>query len=48
MSASSLIAEHDELADDEVRDGLSGNICRCTGYEAILTAVEQATAEVSA
>jgi xanthine dehydrogenase iron-sulfur cluster and FAD-binding subunit A len=47
MSASSLIAEHDELAHAEIRDGLSGNICRCTGYEAIVTAMERATAGVS-
>ncbi len=46
MSASSLVAEHAALTHDEVRDGLSGNICRCTGYEAIVKAMERATAEV--
>lgn len=39
MSASSLVAEHENLNSDEVRDGISGNICRCTGYESIVDAL---------
>jgi len=40
MSASSLIAEHDHLTDAEIRDGLGGNICRCTGYTSIVEAID--------
>jgi len=40
MSASSLIAEHDNLTDTEIRDGLGGNICRCTGYTSIVEAID--------
>lgn len=39
MSASSLISEHQALAASEIREGLSGNICRCTGYESIVEAL---------
>ena len=40
MSASSLLAEHDDLTEDEIRDGLGGNICRCTGYTSIVEAFD--------
>jgi carbon-monoxide dehydrogenase small subunit len=30
------------LTDDEIREGLSGNLCRCTGYQNIVTAVRRA------
>ncbi|MEN8238762.1 MAG: FAD binding domain-containing protein [Actinomycetota bacterium] len=40
MSASSLIAEHEDLTDAEIRDGLGGNICRCTGYTSIVEALD--------
>lgn len=39
MSASSLLAEHGTITRAEIRDGLSGNICRCTGYESIVEAL---------
>jgi aerobic-type carbon monoxide dehydrogenase small subunit (CoxS/CutS family) len=39
MCASSLVAQHSHLSADEIRDGLSGNICRCTGYESIVDAL---------
>jgi xanthine dehydrogenase YagR molybdenum-binding subunit len=32
------------LGADEVRQGLAGNLCRCTGYASIVTAVESAAA----
>ncbi|MFV1971367.1 MAG: FAD binding domain-containing protein [Acidimicrobiia bacterium] len=47
MSASSLLAEHTGLTESEVRDGLGGNICRCTGYASIVEAVLIAGSEAS-
>ncbi len=41
MSATELI-EDGGLSDDEIRHGLDGNICRCTGYENIVRAVRAA------
>ena len=41
MSASELI-EEGRLSDDQIRRGLEGNICRCTGYENIVRAVRAA------
>ncbi len=37
-----LLRENPEPTDAEIREGLAGNICRCTGYGTILTAVRAA------
>jgi aerobic carbon-monoxide dehydrogenase small subunit len=34
-------------SEDEVREGIEGNLCRCTGYQNIVRAVQQAAAEMS-
>jgi aerobic-type carbon monoxide dehydrogenase small subunit (CoxS/CutS family) len=39
LSAKALLAEHPAPTADEVRDALSGNLCRCTGYTKIVAAV---------
>ena len=39
MAAVSLAQEHGTLTDEEVRIGLEGNLCRCTGYHNIVQAV---------
>ncbi|HEY1611161.1 MAG TPA: (2Fe-2S)-binding protein, partial [Paraburkholderia sp.] len=39
MSAAALAAEHPALTEAEVRAGLDGNLCRCTGYHNIVRAV---------
>ncbi|MFI5045481.1 MAG: (2Fe-2S)-binding protein [Acidimicrobiia bacterium] len=39
MAAVSLATEHGSLTDAEVRVGLEGNLCRCTGYHNIVSAV---------
>ena len=39
ISAASLLATNSNPSDDEVRIALSGNLCRCTGYDGILRAV---------
>jgi xanthine dehydrogenase YagT iron-sulfur-binding subunit len=42
MAASDLLRENPHPSDDEIRDGLEGNLCRCTGYENIVRAVRRA------
>ena len=48
MAAISLLAEHPNPTDDEVRLGLEGNLCRCTGYQNIVKAVLAAAQPVGA
>jgi carbon-monoxide dehydrogenase small subunit len=40
MTAHSLLSQPGIPSRDEIRDALSGNYCRCTGYEAIVDAIE--------
>jgi carbon-monoxide dehydrogenase small subunit len=39
MAAVSLVAEQPQLTEADVRHGLEGNLCRCTGYHNIVKAV---------
>jgi aerobic carbon-monoxide dehydrogenase small subunit len=45
MAAVSLLQEHPQPTEDEVRLGLEGNLCRCTGYHNIVKAVLAAARE---
>lgn len=45
MQAKSLLEENPTPTDAEVRTGLQGNLCRCTGYQNIVAAVQQAATE---
>ena len=42
MAATKLIESGAELSDDDIRHGLEGNLCRCTGYQNIVKAVKAA------
>jgi len=42
MSATALLRENPSPSEDEIRKGLQGNICRCTGYWNIVEAVKAA------
>ena len=44
MTAMDLLAKYPLATDAEIREGLSGNICRCTGYVNIVRAVREAAA----
>ena len=44
MASVSLLAENPNPTEDEIREGLEGNLCRCTGYHNIVKAVELAAA----
>ena len=46
MAAADLLAENPDPTEQEVRDGLEGNLCRCTGYVNIVRAVRRAAAEL--
>ena len=48
MTALDLLRKHHSPTEREIRDGLSGNLCRCTGYEHIVRAVRAAAAEYAA
>jgi aerobic carbon-monoxide dehydrogenase small subunit len=47
MAAVSLIDEHGALDEDEIRKGLEGNLCRCTGYHNIVKAIHRVATEGS-
>ena len=44
MTAADLLARNSDPTDDEIRDAIEGNICRCTGYQNIVAAVRAAAA----
>jgi aerobic carbon-monoxide dehydrogenase small subunit len=45
LTASALLAENPDPSEEEIRWALSGNICRCTGYQNIVKAVRWAAAQ---
>ena len=44
MTAADLLARNNDPTDDEIRDAIEGNICRCTGYQNIVAAIRAAAA----
>ena len=42
MSAHELLRTNPDPSTEEIRHGLEGNICRCTGYQNIVRAVQEA------
>ena len=47
MASIDLVNDNPDPSEDEVREGIEGNLCRCTGYQNIVRAVQQAAAEMS-
>jgi aerobic-type carbon monoxide dehydrogenase small subunit (CoxS/CutS family) len=47
ISATALLARTPRPSDEEIRAGLAGNLCRCTGYTTIVAAVQQAATEMA-
>jgi aerobic carbon-monoxide dehydrogenase small subunit len=45
MTATDLLRKYPLATDEQIREGLSGNLCRCTGYEHIVKAVRAAVTE---
>jgi len=48
MTVKQLLADNPAPTDQEIRHGLHGNVCRCTGYQHIVNAVKAAAAKVGA
>jgi len=46
MASVDLLSENPDPSEDEIRAGLEGNLCRCTGYHNIVKAVATAAAEI--
>ncbi|SHG65152.1 (2Fe-2S)-binding protein [Geodermatophilus nigrescens] len=46
MASIDLLKENPDPSDAEVREGIEGNLCRCTGYQNIVRAVQQAAGEM--
>ena len=46
MSAVGLLAQNPDPSEDEIRHGIDGNLCRCTGYHNIVRAIEYAAAKM--
>jgi carbon-monoxide dehydrogenase small subunit len=46
ISAAALLARDPDPSEEAIRDGLAGNLCRCTGYQPIVRAVQRAAAEM--
>lgn len=47
MASVSLLKENPDPSEEEIRESLEGNYCRCTGYENIVKSVQQAAGEMS-
>ena len=44
MTAADLLARNSDPSDEEIRDAIDGNMCRCTGYQNIVAAIRAAAA----
>ena len=47
MRAYRLLQENPKPTEDEIRLGISGNLCRCTGYQNIVKAIQYAAAKLA-
>ena len=47
LRAHRLLKENPQPSEEEIRAGISGNICRCTGYQNIVKAIQYASAKIN-
>jgi carbon-monoxide dehydrogenase small subunit len=47
VSVTALLQENPKPSEPEIREALSGNLCRCTGYQGIIRAVQRAAGELT-
>ena len=43
MTAVALLADNPKPSEQQIRDGIAGNLCRCTGYQHIVNAIQRAS-----
>jgi carbon-monoxide dehydrogenase small subunit len=48
LSAKHLLDKNPDPTEDEIRQGIAGNLCRCTGYNKIVEAIQYAAAKINA
>jgi carbon-monoxide dehydrogenase small subunit len=46
MAAAALLHEHPRPTDEEIRYGIAGNLCRCTGYTKMVAAISETAASM--
>ena len=46
LSSYALLEENPNPTDEEIKDAIAGNLCRCTGYKQIIDAVKQTAKEL--
>ena len=47
MAAADFLRENPNPSEEDIREGIEGNLCRCTGYQHIVDAVQQAASELA-
>lgn len=47
MSSTFLLSRNENPTEEQIREGIAGNICRCTGYINIIKAVKEAAAKIN-
>jgi aerobic carbon-monoxide dehydrogenase small subunit len=48
LTAEALLKENPDPSEEEIRDWISGNLCRCTGYQNIVAAIQDAAKRMTA
>jgi len=48
MRSYRLLLENPDPSEEEIREGMSGNLCRCTGYQNIIKSIQQAATVINA
>jgi carbon-monoxide dehydrogenase small subunit len=48
MAAATLLGDNPSPTERQIRDGISGNFCRCTGYQHIVNAIQSASRKMAA
>jgi carbon-monoxide dehydrogenase small subunit len=47
LSTMQLLKDNPDPSEDEIRHGISGNLCRCTGYQFIVQSIQDAAKRLS-